>query len=293
MAKRVNFSKEEIKDICESYKNGEPRKKIAKRYNHTDKVIVRVLQENNIEIRRTSNFNNSKLSNRTYKINDNYFDIHNQSHNSAYILGMLASDGCVAKSQNQIYIELQRQDKEILEKINSEIQNERPVKDYENHSKGTKNSKLYFFSMQIKKDLSLYNIIPNKTNYNLDFLRNIEPKYYIDFIRGFFDGDGSIKWSNGTISWQIDSTSLATLEHIQKVLKEYDIHSKITKKSSIVNLQIYRLYFYNYENGLKLYKLFYKLPSTKALRMQRKYLHYTELLLKYSSHEASDLISEQ
>lgn len=229
---------------------------------------------------------------REYTINDDYFNLNNQSSNSAYILGMLASDGCVATNQNQIYIELQREDKEILEKINAELKNSRPVKDYLNNSKNFLNSKLYFFSKQIKQDLSQYNIIPNKTKFNNDFMENIQPEFYLDYIRGYFDGDGCIKWTNGSITWQIDSTSLATLTHMQEVLKQYSIITKITEKNdkSVVNLKVYRIYCYGKENCNKLYQLLYKNnPSSVSLKMQRKYKHFTELLLKYNSHEASHL----
>lgn len=290
MAKRINFKEEDVEYICNSYQNGTPRSVLATKYNCTDKVIVRILEENKIRIRRMKNVGVHK---RKFLINDNYFNINNQSHNSAYILGILASDGCVASSQNQIYIELQRSDKEILEKINIELNNERPVKDYHNNSKNYDNSKLYFFSQQIKQDLAQYNIIPNKTAYNNDFMENIESKYYIDYIRGYFDGDGCIKWTNGTITWQIDSTSLKTLKHIQKYLKDFfDIETKIVEKTdkSIVNLKVYRIYCYGYEKCLKLFQLFYENPPSMALRMERKQSHFAELLLKYKTHETPNLI---
>lgn len=290
MAKRKEFTREEILDICNFYKKTKTRKPIAIKYKCTDKVILRVLKENNIEIRHV---NTRPDDNRIYKINDNYFDIDNQNINSAYILGILASDGCVDKNQNQIYIELQRIDKELLEKINLELKNERPIKDYFNNSKQYENSKLYFFSKKIKKDLALYNIIPNKTKecYNKSFLDNINEKYQIDYIRGHFDGDGCIKWTNGTICWQIDSTSLNTLLDMQEVLLKHQINTKIVKKEdkSVVNLTVYRIYCYGKENGIKLYKLFYQNPPTVALRMQRKQQHFAELLLKYNSQESSNL----
>lgn len=288
MAKRREFTREEILDICKTYQETLVRKPLAKKYQCTDKVILRVLLENGIKIR---HINTRPDDNRKYKVNDNYFNMNNQTANSAYILGILASDGCVASSQNQIYIELKKDDRELLEKINNEIQNERPVKDYFNQSKNYFNSKLYFFSKQIKEDLSKYNIIPNKTKYTtLSFIKNIKDEYKIDYIRGHFDGDGNIKWSKG-ICWQIDSTSLETLLDIQKVLKNYGIETRVVEKKdkSVVNLKVYRIYFYGKKEALKLYKLFYNKPSTAILRMQRKQQHFAELLLKYSSQESLGL----
>jgi len=288
MAKRRNFSSEEIKDICDFYTKNQARKPLAEKYGCTDKVILRVLKENNIKIRHVLT-RPKGTENRKYNVNDDYFNINNQTHNSAYILGMLASDGCVASDQNQIYIELQREDKELLEKINKELQNEREVKDYENHSKNTLNSKLYFFSQQIKTDLALYHIIPNKTAYDNDFMENIKEEFYMDYIRGHFDGDGSIKWTGGSINWQIDSTSLSTLIHMRDVLLKYGIETKITQSKDVSthhHMPLYRIYFYGQENGKKIYNLFYS--NSDTIRMKRKQEKFQELLLKYKNPRDSE-----
>lgn len=293
MTKRI-FTTEEIQDICQTYQKEQKRNILVKKYHCTDKVIVRVLTENHIPIKRLPRKNIVDL--RKFKVNDHYFDINMQTHNTAYILGILASDGCVASNQNQIYIELKREDRNLLEQINKELCNERPIKDYHNNCKNYDNSKLYFFSQQIKQDLSLYNIIPNKTAYNNDFLQNICPAYYIDYIRGHFDGDGSIKWSNGTITWQIDSTSLMTLQHISIILKQYKIDTKIIKhmeecKNRNRTKDLYRIYFYGRENAIKLYNLFYQYPATQTIRMDRKQKHFKELLLKYKTQETPNLMN--
>lgn len=282
---RKSLTEKEEQQICELYQNGVSRIKLCEQFHRTDKTIKNILNKYGIYIRSIQESNISK-----YKINESFFELNKQTCNTAYILGILASDGCVASQENCIYIELQREDKEILEQINKELQNERPVKDYET-TKGYKNSKLYFFSKKIKQDLALYHIIPNKTSYDNDFLSNINPKYYIDYIRGHFDGDGSIKWTGGSINWQIDSTSSKTLYHIQDILNMYGITTRVILKDdkSVVKLPVYRIYCYGYEKCVKIYKLFYKNPPSVTLRMQRKQQHFAELLLKYKAHETSDL----
>ena len=282
---RKSLTLEEEKEICKLYQNGLSRTKLCEQFHRTDKTIKNILNKYNVHIRTIQESNISK-----YKINDSFFELNKQTHNTAYILGMLASDGCVARNENCIYIELQREDREILEKINFVLENERPVKDYKTTS-GYLNSKLYFFSKKMKEDLKQYSIIPNKTSFNNDFIKNIKSDYYIDYIRGHFDGDGSIKWTNGSITWQIDSTSSKTLYHIQNILNTYKIETKVVLKNdkSIVNLPVYRIYCYGYEKCLKLYKLFYEYPPSVTLRMQRKQQHFAELLLKYKTHETSDL----
>ena len=106
----------------------------------------------------------------------------------------MAADGWVSKEDNCVCIELQQNDRQILIDVNQVLGNERPIKDYTRTS-GFQNSKLYFFSKQIKDDLSLYDIIPNKTYYDTNFIKNIKSQFYPDFLRGFFDGDGCITYS--------------------------------------------------------------------------------------------------
>lgn len=280
------FSEEIQLEICKKYQNGISRNVLKKEYSCSDNAILNALKRHNITIRGIKESNISK-----FKINQDFFEIDKQTCQSAYILGLLASDGCVASQENCVYIELQRQDRELLEKINTVLENERPVKDYCT-IKGYENSKLYFFSRKIKTDLAQYNIIPNKTQYNNDFMQNIVQDYEIDYIRGHFDGDGSIKWSNGSITFQIDSTSEKTLKHIQQTLLRFGIETKIVEKDdkSVVNLTVYRLYCYGYEKCSKIFDLFYNTtPSTKLLRMERKYNHFLDLLLKYKTHETSGL----
>ena len=290
--KKKYFTNEQINDICNLYKNGWCIEPIAEKYGCSRKPIIRTLKENNIEIRLIGDKEYSILR-RKYDINDNYFALDKQTSNSAYILGLIASDGCIEQYDNSVYIELQRIDREILEKVNLELENQRPVQNYINYSKNTENSKIYFYSKQIREDLANYNLMPDKTHkIDLDFTYNIKPEYLIDYIRGHFDGDGSIKWTNGCIQWQIDSTSLNTLKSIQNcLLKQYGIRTTIkVHKEPRRKMNLYRIYFYGYENALKLYKLFYETGSN--LYLKRKQEKYLQLLLKYKTHETSHLLNK-
>lgn len=233
-----------------------------------DKVVKRVLIKHNIPIKSIQETNVNK-----FFINHDYFKT--QSEDMAYWIGILGSDGSVNREKNQVYIELQRQDRELLEKLNLTIENQRPVRDYET-ARGYKNSKIYFYSAEIKKDLAKYKIVPNKTyskEYGFPFL--LERQYYIDYIRGLFDGDGSIKQGSSVI-WQLDSGSLEIILEIQKFLKnEYNIETQYTicpKK----NVNIYRLYCYGKEKVFKIYNLFYNTKSN--LFLQRKKQKFEELL---------------
>ena len=270
MGKSIILTKEQEEQIIYNYtvlKYGQ--KKSGAFIPVGDSVVKKVLIKHKIPIKSIQETNVNKLF-----VNHNYFKT--QSEDMAYWIGILGSDGSVNKSENQIYIELQRQDKELLEKLNQSIENARPVKDYET-ARGYENSKLYFYSAEIKKDLAGYKIIPNKTydkNYGFPYLLNKE--YYKDYIRGLFDGDGSIK-SGNSLTWQIDSGSLEIILEIQKFLKEKGIETQycvLPKK----NIDIYRIYCYGKEKIQKIYNLIYNTNSSLYIKRKRdKFEMYLKL----------------
>ena len=97
-------------------------KRSGKEFNFSDKIVKKILLENNIPIKTVG-------AKRKYLINDKYFDTENS--NMAYIMGFWAADGNVSSTENRLDLELASIDREILEKINVEIGNTRPIKIYQ------------------------------------------------------------------------------------------------------------------------------------------------------------------
>ena len=270
MGKSIILTKEQEERIIYNYTVLKYRQKRAGAFIPvSDYMVKKVLIKYNIPIKTIQETNVNK-----YFINHDYFKT--QSADMAYWIGILGSDGSVNRNENEIYIELQRQDKELLEKLNKSIENQRPIKDYET-AKGYENSKLYFYSREIKKDLKDFKIIPNKTydkNYGFPF--KLKKEYYQDYLRGLFDGDGSIKRGN-SLTWQVDSGSLEIILELQKFLKEKGIETEYTicpKK----NINIYRLYCYGKEKINKIYNLLYTTNSNLFLeRKKNKFIEYLNL----------------
>lgn len=263
---KIYLTKKQEQIIIDKYLQGASQKESGKAVGVGYKIVQRVLKENNISIRTQGE------SRTLYKVNNDFFKT--QTREMAYILGLLGSDGCVAKNKNVIYIELQRQDRDILEKINTIIGNERPVQDYTT-GRGYENSKMYFYSKEIKQDLAEYHIIPNKT-YETEyrFPEKLKKEFYFDYIRGLFDGDGCIKTTNPTITWQIDTSSKDIAEQICLYLQSFDIEAKISILPK-TNISIYRIYCYNKKNCKKLFNLLY---HDTNLFLKRKNDKFIELL---------------
>lgn len=264
---KITLTQEQIDTIINTYLSGKSQRDSGKKVGVNYKVVQRVLKENEIPIR------TQEETRRQYYIDDNFFKT--QSSEMAYILGLLGSDGCVAQNKNVIYIELQRQDKEILEKINTILKNERPVQDYIT-GRGYENSKMYFYSKIAKQDLAQYHIIPNKTYSNeYKFPEKLDKKYYADYIRGLFDGDGCVKDSNHCITWQIDTSSKDIAVQLEKYLISLGIEAKILVLPKM-NINIYRVYCYNQVNCEKIFSLLYN--NNTNLFLERKYNKFVELL---------------
>lgn len=141
----------------------------------------------------------------------------------AYILGFITADGNVSKKRDYIRIQLNPKDKYLLEYIASKIQPSQKIYDYSAYSK--KRNKTYYScllclsSKIIKEDLSKFGVIPNKTgNHRIDF--DIPKEYICDYIRGFFDGDGSVyrEKRGNCIRSKISCQSIEFLEDTIKIL---------------------------------------------------------------------------
>lgn len=266
--KKREFTKEEIEKVIYNYTVLHMgQKRAGAEFHMNDRTVKRLLLENGVTIKSIQETNVSK-----YKINHNYFSM--QGHNQAYIIGFLGADGNISAKDNRIDLELFSADREILEKMREELELERPIKIYECANGYVKN-KMFFHSAQIKQDLMKFGLVPNKT-YSLDykFPYALEKQYVIDYIRGLFDGDGSVKEANGTVCFQIDSSNKQILVEIQRFLKEnYSIEMQIAtnKKTNVV---LYRLYCYG-ENSRKIYSILY---TPNSLFLQRKYSKWQELL---------------
>lgn len=173
-----------------------------------------------------------------YTYNHNYFE-NIDTPDKAYWLGFIYADGGVSinKKTNscELSIKLQASDCEHLRKFNQALNGNVSVTF--DTRKCNLNDKIYntcqirFYSSKLVNDLGKYGVIPNKT-LSIRF-PNINQKYYNDFIRGYFDGDGCIcenKKKNGKSSIAVNFACGTTdfLEDLRKVLYDNGIYSYIS-----------------------------------------------------------------
>lgn len=185
--KRISWTKEEIRLLKENYEN--------------NPNVYNLLPNRSVS---SINHKASKLSlpkivrQRIYETNHDFFKV--WTSEMAYILGFFYSDGNVTKDRKEINIHLNKKDHYILKKIRKIMGSNRPIRKYGSASYLRLNSKI------LVRDIMSLGCIPRKSLI-LDF-PDIEEKYLSHFIRGYFDGDGSIHFNKpNTIKIHICGTN--------------------------------------------------------------------------------------
>lgn len=260
--------KEEILKISYKYTSSE----LAKMYNCSKSLILKIWMDNNYK----------KGTNNIYYVDRDYFKQIN-TQNKAYVLGFIASDGTLFKRDGHsglIQVKLKESDEQILKDILQDMDSTYPV----NHVKnGNFNQVVISITSQdLYNQLLNIGVRENKTwNLNLyNILSHIPKEYQIDFIRGYFDGDGCITQLKNN---QISKVSIGFAcpydfgLDLQKYLKEaYNIDSSvyIDTHKNFTNL-FCNLIINGTTNKYKLLKLMY---YEDCLCLQRKNNRAKELI---------------
>ena len=162
---------------------------------------------------------------RKTKVNDNYFNVID-TEEKAYILGFLYADGYLA-SDGRIGIRLNRKDKEIIYLIQKIICPDRKVEYTNNQNiKRSPQISLRFKSKKIYSRLEELGFCVEKTKTSSNIFHNIPNQHKTDFIRGFTDGDGSVRYDKAKDS-DYYKISLSYCSGTDKILR--DIDSYLTK----------------------------------------------------------------
>lgn len=202
-----------------------------------------------------------KIANKKYNINSKYFKEIN-TEEKAYWLGFLYADGYVRMKNDrsgELRLKLKQTDKSHIELFNSCLNSNYPIKDLiskvivKGEEYSSTCSSLSIYNTEIVKDLFKQGCINNKTQKIR--LPKIGKHLMHHFIRGYFDGDGSISKKNNNYIANIVSNKIFIIdlkEYLEKALSmsinswDYDNYSLIII-SKIDN--IFKLYDYLYKNS--------------------------------------------
>lgn len=249
-----------LEKIIELYNQGFPPVQIAEILNCCTSNITRRLKKGGINFTRDYSVRRMPSRLNRHKIDETFFD-YIDTEAKAYFLGLMFSDGSVAR--NQFYIKLK--DEDILLKFKDELKcdysiliREFPCKSYT----------LQISSKTLCDALIKLGCVPNKTR--VIQLPELRKDLYRHFIRGFFDGDGCLQLQDKKYHCRFDLTSASKI-FLEQVRPLISAHAKtnghLGKESK------YEVWHLNY-SGHQVQDILDWLYDDSNFYLQRKYTKY-------------------
>jgi len=261
--------------IIEDYKSGCSVLSLSKKYGYKYHSTYSIIKKHNITIR------GNDYTAKVFKNDSFVFDCID-TEEKAYWLGFIYADGCIRKSGNnlKLSVALAIQDKRHLEKLQSFLKTDAPVREYHNKN-GRSYCRLSIIDRHMCEQLIQKGVYIRKTEI-ITFPTFLDETLIRHFIRGYVDGDGSITFHKHNVnsnrlvySLKITSTK-EMLESIHKYLPknkatDYPTFEK-RRKNNVNNYSV------SYGGNLQVLKMLDYLYADTTIYLDRKYERY--LLLK-------------
>jgi intein-encoded DNA endonuclease-like protein len=279
MPSNRNISREKINEIINLYLSGRDSYEVADIFKCSQSFVINTLKRNNIPRRTTHSYT------RKYPINENFFE-KIDTEGKAYFLGLMFSDGNNFRSNittngerhdYQINITLQQEDKYILEAFMNLLAPTINLKDVFPKNKNHKIKSSFRINSKVVSDqLVSLGCVPNKSLI-LEY-PNISNDLQNHFIRGYFDGDGSIcfwtkKWkttTNKNFDWKITSSDKFCIgaETVIKSFVDVNLRMMLSCKKTSENKITTTLYT---GGNQQVYRLMSWLYKDATIFLKRKY----------------------
>lgn len=278
-----SFTEELYQRLELLYSNDLTCKEISTRLLVAENSITKMLRKRNVQIRTWSE------NNRRYSLNEHYFDVID-TPNKAYLLGLLYADGCNHEAHYSITLNLQEEDRAVVEFMKKELEYEGPIhirKLHDTNEKYKNQCVLCVNSMALSNRLKELGVV-NAKSLILTFPEWLNEQLYSYFIAGYFDGDGCISYDEKR---QKCSTSIvSTMEFCNKLSQ---IFSNIGCKHHIAHPKqcnsnnTYVLRTCGNKSSLLLLDYIYNNNGFHMDRKYQKYLYFKEKYLTKNSTQAA------
>lgn len=194
--------------IIEDYLNGSTLKKLAKKYKASRGAIKKYLVIWGVKIR---SFSESKSH---YSFDKNFFSKIN-SEEKAYWLGFIYADGNIYRnnqnSKSVFQIALARIDITHLRKLRKSLKSNYPI-----YSEGKRAVRLMINNKELINQFEILGLGPRKSlTLKFPTLEQVPESLLRHFVRGYFDGDGSISYNKKKNRWWM--TIIGTHDFISKL----------------------------------------------------------------------------
>ena len=271
------ISEKELKLIIEMYKNNYSIRKISEITGRGRQSLSKLLEEIGLKTEKGNHY-------RKYTFNYDYFE-KIDTKEKAYWLGLLYADGTIIDKnrygQSDVKISLAKTDEELLLKYKEDLNSTYPIRyDYSKNNKNKNHQVQVICSYKSQKtvnDLIDKGCTPRKSlilTFPTEY--QVPKKFIFHFIRGYFDGDGSISINDDISRYYV---SIVGTEKFIKELYKYFNFGIVMEDKRKNNSWYFRVN--KKEEIIKFYNLVYK-DATRY--MKRKYNKFKLFLSKYSEN---------
>lgn len=215
---------------------------------------------------------------RIYTRNDSFFK--HWSPEIAYTLGLIAADGCVVQTGRETgywKVGLKSDDQHILESIRGFVGYDGPF----HHRKAEGNNKaqtiLQVSSAEMFNDLRAFGFTQHKSS-ELRW-RDIPEPYLSHFVRGYFDGDGSVYLQQANNPrFKIIGANLVGTEHFIRGLHDAWVTTCGRQVGHVATLPTWSTLFFSGTDSTLAFLDWIYTDSAPETRLARKYAVYQDFL---------------
>ena len=273
MAISINKVDAETKNkIIEAYKNNMSLREIEKEFKVLRATVSKFLEEQNIK----------KIKGNHYRKYFHDFDFFENidTEEKAYWLGFMFADGYIVNHENRygedsFGLTLAEDSLDSIEKFKKSLHATNPILYDNSKSIGQPLAKIVLTSQKTVNDLIDKGCVKQKSLI-LQPPKKVPEKLLSHFIRGFFDGDGSLmKYNyNNYPSYQIEFTTTYEMAiWLRDIFGKGDVRKEKRRDFT---------WYYSIGGNRQVLDICHYMYDEATIWMNRKYARYQELLAKYN-----------
>lgn len=275
MAISINKVSEEIKQkIIEDYKNNVSLRSLEKKYDVSRRTISIYLEKQGIKLTKGNHY-------RKYFHDEDFFE-KIDTEEKAYWLGFMFADGYILNNENNygqdcFGMALAKDSLDSLEKFKKSLKATNPITWDTSKKVGQPQGRLLLRSQKTVNDLIDKGCVKQKSLI-LEPPKKVPDNLIRHFIRGFFDGDGSIgKRYDSKRSYCSYLINITSTYDMVKWIKDYFQMGSVFPEKRRKNT-----WYFSLGGNHQVITFYHRLYDEATIWMDRKYQRFQELLNKYN-----------
>lgn len=274
----TTVSQEELQKLIDMYKNNKSLREIEKETGYSRATLSRVFTRLGVKTTTGNHY-------RKYFFDFDYFSVIDNAQ-KAYWLGFLYADGCVLPQnkygEQAFKLVLGEKDIDSLRQLKEDLHSTYPIRyDYSKNKKNPSHQVQVLLEQRSQKtvnDLKKLGCFESKSLLLKFPIEEQVPIIYVyDFIRGYFDGDGSITVGYTHKNCLYSSICIVGTKEFISTLSTFFTGGSVVKDSRKENS-----YYFKLGGNLQVLQAYHLMYNNATRYMQRKYDKFQILVNKYS-----------